>query len=344
MQEMLANLNADFLFPKVHGMWARSLFGEDLRTLVHSHRIEALQRALSPRGLDVSQRASFQKELTRRFITEIGAVRRLLDPHGAAFYRAFIDRYFFENLKTALHVHFFPERGQNVEFLLIEGAHLPAIDAEKLTEARTVNELYRQIPKHPVREALPPILRELEKNRDIPQAECHLDRMYYERFLDAARRLPTAAREIGLKLVSTEIDVTNIVMIMRTIEFYDLDADMVAALCSEGGRLVQAASVAELARLPSRQALVEALPRSYRVLLEPLVDAELHVSENALWNAQFRIADSAFKDYDQPALSVVAFPFLKRAEMLNISRVFEGVHFGLSPAEIEEMMIGMPYA
>jgi hypothetical protein len=66
----------------------------------------------------------------------------------------------------------------------------------------------------------------------------------------------------------------------------------------------------------------------------------LYLAENALWNMHCRRARRCFADFDQPCRSIIAFPFLKRYEMLNIGRVFEGLHFGLEVSLIQGMMIG----
>ena len=52
-------------------------------------------------------------------------------------------------------------------------------------------------------------------------------------------------------------------------------------------------------------------------------------------------AVEAFTNYNRPAGSVAVFPLIKYVEILNIGRVFEGLHFGLAPEAIQSMMIGL---
>lgn len=337
---MLANLNADFLFPKLHGMWARSMVGESLQRLIQSGREDAVSRALTPLGIDASRREEVQKQIVCAHIAELSSVQRLADPRTARFYSAFLERHFFENLKTVLHYHYFPEHGVSMQFLLIDAPGLPHFDAEALLAARNTHQLFTHLPPHPCREALLPLLVELEDTRDILAAESRLDRMFYAELLGAAGRLPLSTRQIGRELVRTEVDITNLVMILRNVVMYRLAADALRGLCLDGGLHLSPKALEKLYGAKGVPALVASLPRVYRRLLEPFVEGELYLSENALWNHLHRLAYGLFTDYNRPAASVVAFAYLKRFEMLNIGRVFEGTHFGLGAADIQEMMIG----
>jgi len=338
--ELVANLSEDFLFPKLHGLWSRSLTGAALERLVQSGREETLSRALGALGIDVSRRENVQKQIVAAHIAELAGVRRLADARTAHFYSAFVERHFFENLKTVLHYHYLPEHGVSMQFLLIEAPGLPRFDAEALLASRTTHQLHRNLPEHASRERLLPLLVELEDSHDILRAECRLDRMFYMALLAAAEGLPRSTRQAGCDLVRTEIDIVNLVMILRNAVLYRLSAEALRGLCLEGGRHLPARALEPLLEAKAVPAVVAALPRPYRALLEPWVSGELYLSENALWNHLYRLAYRLFTDYDHPAASVVAFPFLKRFEMLNIGRVFEGIHFGLGPADIHEMMIG----
>ncbi|MBN2449985.1 MAG: V-type ATPase subunit [Lentisphaeria bacterium] len=340
METTTVNLGADFLFPKLHGMWSRALCGESLRRLVAAGSPEALGRALAAYGLDTSARADFQKRLHAHGIAELAAVQRLADPRSARFYGAFIERHFFENLKTILHHFVLPDGEVDIRFLLIESPELPPLDADRIEAARHINQLFRLLPPHPIREQLLPLLVELDETRDLLRAECRLDRLFYDRLAAAARGLPLPMRKAGCGLVRTEIDHVNLVMVLRNVSLYRLPEENLAELFIPGGLALPGPLLEGLAGARSRREVVAALPRALQALLGPLVEAPLYASENVLWDDLYRRALALFKDFEHPALSTVAFPFLKRSEVLNIGRVFEGFHFGLPAADILEMMIG----
>jgi len=324
-------------------MWARSFAGERLQNLVQAGSEDALRRALASLAIEMPQRREFQRQLTCHFITEIDSVKRLLDRRSAGFYAAAVDRFFYENVKTMMHCHFFPGRDVDSAFLLINAPGLPPFDAPGITAAKTVHQLFQQIPSHPVRDAILPLLVALEDTRDILAAECHLDQLFYDRFRAAAAALPLSMRTAGRRLVGTEIDIANMVMICRNLDLYELPPKAMSALVLQDGLLIDRDRLGVLLECSSRAAAVAALPRPYRTMLQPVVEGELYLSENVLWNQLHNLALSGFKDFNRPSLSVVSFPFLKRAEMLNIGRVFEGLHFGLTPSDIMGMMIGVAH-
>ena len=145
---------------------------------------------------------------------------------------------------------------------------------------------------------------------------------------------------MGADLVRTEVDVLNLVMILRNASIYRLAADKLLGFCIPGGKLLAPTRLARLAAAPEDAALARLLPATYARPLEPLADADLYVRENALWDLLYRKAHRAFGDFNRPTASVVAFPFLKRFEVLNLGRIFEGTRFGLGTPEVQSMMIG----
>lgn len=343
MRETFAGLSYDFLFSKLHGMWAQALAGDRLLKLVQGHRTQDLGRALSPLGVDVSNRAEVQKDLTRHLIDVLAGIRRLLDKRTGAFYARLIERYFFENLKTVLHYYYFPEQEVAIEFLLIDSPHLPHMDVDALLAAGHINKFFNRLPAHELNPDLLPILVALDDTRDIFVAESKLDQLYFAGLCSDTRRLPLAIRGIATELAGTEIDVNNLVTIMRNAHLYGLAAEDVAALCIAGGFVLDQTLCLRIAQAADENAMSDMVPPEYARILRPLAANELYVREHALWNHLYRRAHSAFADYDAPALSVIAFPFLKRFEVLNINRVFEGCHFGLEADEIDSMMIGVSH-
>jgi len=340
MQKVLSALGTDFLFAKLHGMWAKALAGDGLRRLAETGKIEALARALAPLGVDVGRRAEVQRSLTQYLIGELASVMRLTDAHTATFYERFIERYFFENLKTILHYHHFPDQEVGIESLLIDSPHLPQVDADALLAARNVNQFYRHFPEHAVKRELLPILVELADTRDLFVAECQLDQLYYDTFLRAAQRLTPSTRGFGIELLRTEIDLNNLIVAMRNAHIYEMPTETVVGLFIPGGLLLHAGMLERFAAAPDVEAALAVLPPVYARILAPLTGAELYLSENALVSSLYRKAQMMFRDYNKPAASVLAFPFLMRFEVLNAGRVFEGLRFGLATDEILSMMIG----
>ncbi len=344
MRRAVTSLSADFLFPKLHGRWARSLTGAALQRLVQGGSAETIARALAPLGIAVARRADLQPQLIRHHIAELTAVQRLADYGTARFYAAFLDRHLFDDLKTILHYRLFPEHEVSIEVLLVNAAELPQLDAPALLGARDAGHFRSLLPDHPCGAAFLPLVAELEASRDLQAADGRLDRLFYGALVKAADQLPLGTRAGGRRLVRTEIDIVNLVMVMRNLLLYRLPAAAMCQRCLPDGLLLGAPLLESMVGSHDRAALVRWLPHPYQSLLAPLLEGELYLSENALWDHLYGLARDDFSDYDHPAASLVAFAFLKRFETLNIGRVCEGVHFGLGTASIREMMMGAGHA
>ena len=230
MKRPVAGLSYDFIFPKLHGMWSKSVVGDALHHLVQTARPDALERSLAGLGVDVKDRSTFQKRLTELHIDELGRVARLLDQRTSDFYSALIDRYYFENLKTILHYHHFPNQDVGIEYLLIQSDSFPSFDLERVISARNVNQFVRALPQHPVMEHMLPLLVELDDTKDLFVAESRLDRYCYGYMCEAARRLPRATRHLGQTFVATEIDIENLVMALRNAAVYQLENEILEEL------------------------------------------------------------------------------------------------------------------
>ena len=344
MRSTFSDLSHDFIFAKLHGVWAKAVAGSRLAALVDAQGESALARILADLGIDSADRASVQKALTGNLINVLAAIRRLLDRASGEFYGRLIDRFYIENLKTILHYRYFPEREVDLDFLLISSAHLPSLDVEALVKAPSVHRFYERLPQHDMRADLLPILVELDDTRDVFVAEGRIDRLHYARLLDHAGRLPVRVRRPANELLQMEIDISNLVMLLRSVSLYRLTVDVLADLLIPGGLHLPPKALKRLAETGERDEIVAALPAPYASLLKPLGSEELYVLENTLWNALFDRAHAMFRDYSRPAASVAAFPVLKTFETLNIGRVFEGFRFGLGTSAIRGMLIGVGHA
>jgi vacuolar-type H+-ATPase subunit C/Vma6 len=341
MRTRFPQVGIDFLFVKLHGMWSQALAGDALLRIVNSGQVDVLIRFLAQRGVEIATRVDVQKRLALRFIDDLARLRQWLDPGTAGFYGCLIEWHFIENLKTLLHYRFFPTQDVPVAWLLIESPHLPPLKPGPLLAATDMDVFWEQLPAHPIKETLRPILIAAESSRDLFTAECRLDQLYYQRLLDLARLTPAGVRNAALHLVRSEVDIANMVIVMRNARMYKLPAATVATLCLDGGLLLDGPGLNALAEGALAGEYLSLLPKPYRDLLQPLAGREPYLQEGALWNLLHRRAYATFMDYERPEGSLAAFPVLRQAEALNASRVYEGLRFGLAPAQIAGMMIGV---
>jgi len=336
------NASHDFLFAKLHGMWARAMKGPSLESLLKSGTVEQLQRSMQQLGLDASKREIFHKDLILREFNMLSRIASLLDDASAAFYTALLARVYYENLKTMLHYRFFPERESDISWLLVQVPGLPDFAADELLDAPDTKAFTNMLPLTDgiTRRQLSELVEKLEKELDIMFVECSLDQIYYNHVIRAASRTPFAMRGEVRRLIALEIDIVDLCMLLRNVKTYHIDHERLSKLWIHGGELLDAKKLDALAAQASVADVVSNLPSAFQRMLSPFVEGELYLSENALWCHLHGEASRIFSDFDKPSRSIAAFPFLVHFETLNIGRVYEGVHFGIPARDMQDMMIG----
>ena len=337
------NASHDFIFAKLHGLWANAIRGDALEKLLRSGTPEALQRNLHDVGIDASKREGFHRNLLMREFNILSAISRLLDERSSKYYHAIMSKGYFEDLKTMLHYRFFPEHNVSIDEMMTGLPCSPTDNAKELMASKSQEEFLEGIMYGfgVEKEHLAKLVAALEKSHDIMQIECALDQAHYDFVLKATSSAPMDIGRAALEMTATEIDVENICILLRNIRTYHLPDKQMASFWLKGGRFLDAPRLSALLPSPNVKTAVSQLPSTFQRMLDPFTDAELYLSENALWNHLYDKALRLFRDFDNPSLSIVAYPFLLRFETQNVSRIYEGVRFGIPARDMKDMMIGV---
>ena len=338
MQKSVINVSYEFIFAKLHGMWANAAKGSRLSQLANAGSVDEIIRLLAEYNLDASRRELFHRNLALREIESLSAIAVQLDKRTAGFYRAFIERAYFENIKALLNDKFSTSRVTDIRHLLADIPGLPEIPAAELVEQDSAESFLQMLNPTLYPEEISNIVRKLFDDNDIQSAERELDKLAYRHLLSHANAVSADVRSACKSLVRMEIDIVNLRMLFRIVRTYRLDEEAAAAMWIDGGTIPPTL----LTSLSSVKTLAEAvakLPTAFRDALQPFTSADLYVSENTLWRMLYKKVKKYFADYDHMELSVVAFPFLRHFESLNIARIYEGIRFGMRPQDVQDMMI-----
>ena len=342
MPKIDSNASHDFVFALLHGRWARAVRGATLNRLLNSGTVEALQQALRSMGLNGANRETFHKELRIRELGILAEVAGLLGGGAGVFYRSLIACAHYENLKTLLHCRFLPEESQtNPEAMLLQAEGLPVLNSQAILSQPTLASFLSAIPDFPGldKERLTVIVTRFAEDHDIMLLECALDRMRAAHAHRAAKAAPLAFARQAQELNGLRIDILNLDMLLRNMQTYHFDGARMAEVWLPGGSALSETLLDSLVGKKSEEILA-VLPRAFQRVLEPLAGQPLYQSERALWNLLCHLANQMFMDLGEPNSTIPAYPVLLHFESLNISRIYEGVHFGLPSRELQEMMIG----
>ena len=337
MQTSAINISHEFIFAKLHALWANAAKGERLTQLANAGSADEIIRLLGEHNLDASSRELFQRNLLQREIESLSAISSQLDKRTAGFYRAFVERVYFDNLKALLHGKF-SGRAADVRHVAANIPGIPEIPADELFGQDSAESFLKILNPALFPVEIGAIVRKLFADADVMSMECELDKLAYRHLLSRAEDVPMDVRSACKTLVKMEIDIINLHMLMRLVRTYRLDRATAAAIWIDGGT-VSPAQLTALSGEGTPADVVAKLPAAFRSVLQPFTAADLYVSENALWKMLYKQAKKYFSDYDRMELSIVAFPFLRHFETLNIGRICEGIRFGMRPQDVQDMLI-----
>ena len=228
-----------------------------------------------------------------------------------------------------------------MEDLLLDLPSLPRLPFQKLLEARNGTAFADALPKpHRGRAEIVALVDRLAEDGEIPQADAELDRLFFAELLAAAQHCPRGGRRLACELVGLEIDIANVITLLRNRRTYQLPKEEVLTLCIPDGPATKGARLARLADASSPAEAASLLPRPLSTCLGERSLEELSSVEDDLREALFRMARRGFRDFEKPVRTSIAYPYLKWTEVVNLGRVCEGFRFGMLPAELSPMLIG----
>ena len=335
-------VSKDYLFARLHGLWADGVNGEVRERLMQSPHLEALQYNLKPYGIDITHRESMHLSLAEREYNRLTLVWRALDSKGdGAYYRAFMGHLYFQNLGALLTLRFFPQ-DETRDFFFATHRTLPTFEVESLLKIREDEEFLNQIPLYDglTRGMLQAVWRGIQKHRSVLVQDAALDRLFYSNLLQAASHASYGVRRGAVLLVSEEIDLENLSLLMRNAMTYHLEESLLEQLLLDGGGLLKGKVLHALCHCQTLEALHAVLPEPYHHVTAPFVASDIYLCENALWNHLYKEALRLFRQADAPANSLAAFPYLNHFESMNIERIYEAVYFGMPTREIRNLLIG----
>ncbi len=341
MSEISINTGYEFLFSKLHGWWGRSAHGERLRTLTACVTKENLLQTLKGMAFEMPAEENFEKGLRIREFAMLRDFIALADAASAQFLRALLISIKEENLKVILNCRFFPEGAPVVAEMLLSLPGEEPLTVEKLLQTPTVESFIELLPEEFSSPALAEVIRKLAEDRDFMAAECAIDALDFQRQLECAGALPLRVRRQGRQQVGWEIDITNIVMLLRNLNMYHFPPQRLETLWLPGGCHLKHEQLATLGQAANVEEAIRGLPEPFLTLLLPAYsNQELYHCEHQLWNFLARQARLLFRDFNNPQSSILAFPYLLRFETINLARIYEGIRFGLPVKSIQSMMIG----
>ena len=232
------NAGVDFLYALLHVWWANSAQGERLMTLARSATEDNFLHQLQTLGiLTVSDPHQVQSALILRQHARLCKLAELAGSAVAQYVHALLASLESENFKALLNYRFFPEReGHLVDFLIpFPGECTRDADLVALLDLPTLDEFMKHLRPEFQSPEYYEIARQLEQDQDIMRAECSIDNLNIKAELRAIGHLPFSMQGVARRLLSAEIDTTNVCTLLRNANFYHMNAKRLSVAWIEGG-------------------------------------------------------------------------------------------------------------
>jgi len=360
MSSSASKIGSDFLYAQLHAWWSVSAQGEALEALCRSVTVDNFLHELQNRRiLTVRDAEHVNFAFLLRQYDRLSTLAREVGGAMGDFVLAHRTALTIENFKALLNYRFFPERVGRVGDVLVPYPDRSA-DANLLEDvmaATDTEQFIRLLPKSLTSiPGLSPIIRQLDKDRNLVAAMSAIDRIINQRQLEAMECLSGVARETARELHAISVDCTNAIALLRNHSFYHLSAEELRPFWLDGGARLRRHQWERLAETPGGElsALLSQLPYSLQRAAQPQqtpqaeggaaaagASAATGVSaiENRLRCLVAAKARVHFYNAGEPDEALPAYLWLLEFESTNLRRIHEALRFSMPIQEITAMLI-----
>ncbi len=190
----------------------------------------------------------------------------------------------------------------------------------------------------PVARAIPAY----KAKKSIFYIEIELEKDYYSRLCSGISELGGMDAKNGLKIVSAEIDLTNLMLMRRLVEYFDVETSALKDYAIPGGSRVSQSIISgavtkdSLVEIESKLIEKKSTSFSHRDKLASILALEGFVRMMSI-----QAATRALVAYPFTINCVFAFYLLKRNELHNLRTIFSGAILGVEQSQVMSMLYGV---
>ena len=331
--------NLDFIVAKARGMRGQIHEGPRLLALCELPNIRDLAAALAP-GRPIGDTIGLQRHLTAEHVASLHTILNHLDGWEARLFLAMLRRYQAENLKVILRCWAAKSDESLLAAYTVDVPASLALPAQDLMKSPDLETLIGRVPVNMLREGAFLGLAEFEESGRMFFVEAGIDKACFAELGRAADEARGEARDAVLGLVNLELDIYNVMLVLRGLFNYSLNFNKLRLFLAPFG---DHAGMNVLEDIRGAATLDAAALRVPAELLEPggapLTGDSV---ETAMWR---RLYHAAHRQYYASVLdfgAVAAFHYIKRIELRNLIRISEHIRYGERGAAIRDNLIGLP--
>ncbi|MCK4533472.1 V-type ATPase subunit [bacterium] len=337
-----------FINAKVRAMLGSMLSAETIDALIHSKDIDEFCDILKGSNYhhifsvygSTSDLGMIEFELFKNHIQVYFKILRNLQGASHQLVFLMLNKLEIENLKNIIRC-WYRKAVDEKKYIFEEKICYP-IPVTKILEAKSIEELILLLNKTPYQDALLKAREQFKEKNSLFYLETALDIDYYRRLYENINLLTSSDRRIALKLMGIEIDIENILAIVRFKQYYSSvsssEKELTDYIIPHGYKTGQLKFIKPFtADIKSMlQSLAVKPYDKLSVLTKETKDkSSVFLMEKILWEALINEAKHSLGKYPFSIGTIIAYLILKQAELKNIVSLLYSKVYKITPTEIK---------
>jgi len=322
--------NLDFIAAKVRGMRGKLYENDALRRLCQQPNIEELAAHLAP-DQPIGSTIALQRFLTTQHVADLYRVHILLDGWHKQISLWMLRRYQVENLKVLLRCWNSEADSQTHTAFTAQLPDPLALPTDQLMAASSLEELLHRIPIPQLSQGALRGLGDFEESGRLFYVEAGIDQAYLTELLRLADTASGPGAQHTAKLVRLELDIYNVMLVLRAVFNYSLNFNKLRTLFAPLGPRIGLDTLENLRSATDADHAAQLIPATLIGRRSgPLTGDD---AETTMWNVLYRTANRLYYASILDFGTVAAFYYIKRTELANLIKISELIRYGL-PADL----------
>ena len=313
-----------YVLAKIHGIHSKSVNGETLARYSKIDSIDKLEKALFAGEAADTPTKQIYTRVEERFRDKIiGQITDITNYLGNdnRLINSFLMRYEIENVKRIVRAVI---NGENTiptltKLNIPNGLDYALIAKTNFTEQNALQNVLSN--------TVFSFVIDIAKNKNVSATDIALDKFYYTNLISAAKTLPKEQKETLLGIITDEINLTNIIWMMRLIRYYKMDDEQIKSMLITAEGVLTAEELLPMMNTDSTKE--SKVIRKYRSIFE-----NVFVNDNT----DITKADKSAEQYinhryrkmfteEYNILTVIAYIYIKMQEYSDIVQIVETLRY-----------------
>jgi V/A-type H+-transporting ATPase subunit C len=334
------------LATKIRAMQSHILTDEDYNTMVHMGTVKEVALYLKKcpaysdalRNLDENNihRGQIEKKLIFSMYKDYSKIYKF--SHGTD--RGFLNTYFIyfeiEIIKVLLRM-LLDSRPVEYDLLDFEAFFMEhsKINIKKLSKANNLAEFVECLKDTPYYNILS--LLSNGDNITLFDIEMRLDMYYFSQTWKLREKyLDKESKEALTVSIGTEIDLLNIFWIYRAKTYYSVDKEIIYSYLIPVRYKLKTEQIKQIVEAKGQDELDAEIKKT--AYAKVIMDFDPGDPEKSFYRILGKLQSQASRNHPMSLASVKQFMYCKRVEIANITKVVEGIRYGLEPARIKDYL------